>query len=115
MKIKLPHRTVVFTEEQKKASAEERVVLVNEVLQEKINENLTVEEYFTENFGNSSVTVAMDMLSYFIIKEYNQQEDIISRDGVKKMKKGNKNSVNFSNLTEQDKVSLGLDNLVENY
>lgn len=113
MRIQLPHRELRLTEEQKQMPAEKRIELVNEILAERLQnkhgEMVTLEEYLQEGFNSQNAIIIMECFSYFIIKEYNQQEDIISQDGMKKMQRGNKNSINFSNLSGEQNIALGLE------
>lgn len=115
MKIILPHRVVKFTTDDKKKNAEDRVKMVYEILAEEFQLDdviTTVEDYLVDNFSNKSSEIAMDMLSYFMTKEFNLEEDIISRKGMKQMVTGSPNYTSFSGLGEEAKAQLGIsDNL----
>lgn len=114
MRIKLPHREIALTEEQKSLSSELKKKIVDEILSESVSygdETVTLNEYLHRTFDNPSSRVIMDMLAYFMIKEHRQKEDILTREAEKEMIKFTSRSkeIHFSNLSLTDKVSLGLD------
>lgn len=120
MKIKLPHRTVIFKEEDKFLSGKEKSELVEKILQEKLivnNEEMVLENYFRDNFNNQSVIVALDMFTYFITKEHKVKEEIMTRETIKKMQRGDGRTINFSNLAYNDNLKMGLvdDSTESNY
>src|SRR5690606_26241003 len=111
MKIQLPHRTLHIREEHKMMDGEDKVKFVNEILQEEViinGESMTLDYYFATNFNNQSVIVAMDMLSYFITKIHRERQDIMTRETIKKMQRGDGRTINFSNLKYKDKVNMGM-------
>lgn len=111
MKIILPHRTIVFKEEHKMLADAEKVALVKEILNEEVtikNKTIKLEHYFQDNFNNRSVIVALDMLAYFITKEHKVKQDIMTRETIKKMQKGDGRTINFSNLNYTDNLKMGV-------
>lgn len=111
MKIKLPHRVLRLTEEDKMLPDEDKVALVNSILQEDVSyrgESISLEDYLSETFDNRTSIVIMDMLSYYITKKHRERQDIMTRETMGKMQKGDGRTANFSNLRYSDRVSMGL-------
>lgn len=112
MKIKLPHRTLRLTEDEKMLSGEKKVELVSEILQEKLvheNQEITLEDFLGLTFDNPSSVVIMDMFAYFITKEHRKKQDIMTRETIGKMQRGDGRTINFTNLSQDEKVSMGID------
>jgi len=117
MKIRLPHRTLVITEKEKMLSDKEKIEFVNKLLKENVElhgETISLDLYFSENKSRASI-VAQDMIAYFITKEHMAHQDIMTRKTIKKMQKGDGRTVNFTNLSYQDKINLGLDDATDIY
>lgn len=111
MKIQLPHRVLKFTEEDKILTGEEKVLFINEILAEKIvvnDEMMTLDDYYRDNFNNRSVIVALDMFSYYITKNHREHQDIMTRETIKKMQRGDGRTINFSNLGYNDMTGMGM-------
>lgn len=111
MKIKLPHRVLFLKEEDKNLSGEEKVSLVNEILSEKViinQEEMTLEEFYIDNKHLPSVIVALDMFSYYITKEHRVRQDIMTRETIKKMLRGDGRTINFTNLSYDSMVNMGM-------
>lgn len=108
MKIKLPHRILELTEEDKSLPCEEKVELVNSILQEKVSESLTLEMYLHESFDNPQSIVILDMLGYFISKIHKKRQDILTRESIKGMQSGDGRTTPFSSLSQSNKADLGI-------
>lgn len=84
---------------------DERLQLVNGLLEE-------WQIYFIEHWNQSNVRVCLDILSGYIcsstIEKHKEDKYIMSRVKFKRMIKGNKKQVNFSNLDPQLKYLFGL-------
>lgn len=111
MKIKLPHRVVKFTEQQKSMTGKEKVDIVNSLLAEAFeidDETTTLEDYLYFNKNLPSAIIIKDMLAYFIVKEHRVKEEIMTRETFRRMQKGDGRTINFSNLKYNDAISMGL-------
>lgn len=116
MRIKLPHRVLLLTEDHKYMTGKDKVTFLNAVLMEEVEVNgveMTLDQYYTDNKTNPSVIVALDMMSYFITKEHRTHQDIMTRETIKKMTRGDGRTVNFTNLKHSDKVNMGMIDDVE--
>jgi len=109
MKLELPHRTLYITEEQKSMSDIDKLIYVNEILNEKlvVDGVETTLEYFLATTQNATTNHIKDMLGYFLTKTHRVKEDIITLEGMKHMQKGGGKSTPFSSLAYKDGVKLG--------
>lgn len=107
MKVLLPHRTVSLDSS---LSIEEKKKVVETLLSEKIEfhaETMTLEEYLTFTWEKPNSKVIMDMLAYYLTKEEKNLE-ILSHKKENEISKGSERYTSFSNLSEEDKESLGI-------
>lgn len=118
MKIKLPHRTLFFTEEDKLLSGDDKVEKVNEILNEKVSyrgSSITLEEYLGETFDNPSSMVIMDMFSYYITKTHRKKEEIMTRETFGKMEKGDGRTLPVSSMNANESSERGLIDTEDEY
>lgn len=91
---------------------EKREFVDNILSSESCIAGLSWEEYFRETWNKRNTEVAIDIISNYICKinDYKiEDKEVMSRDKVRKMEKGNERVSNFSNLSLGDKVSIGID------
>lgn len=118
MKIKLPHRTLFFTEEDKMLSGEQKVEKVNEILNENVmykGNRITLEDYLGETFDNPSTMVIMDMLSYYITKVHRKKEEIMTRETFGNMEKGDGRTFPVSSMNANESSERGLIDTEDEY
>lgn len=107
MKILLPHKTVNLDSS---LSIEEKKEVVENLLSEKIEfhaETMTLEEYLSYTWEKPNSKVIMDMLAYYLTKEEKNLE-VLSHKKENEISKGSERYTNFSNLSEEDKETLGI-------
>lgn len=91
-------------------SYEERLAKTNEILAE-------WQEYFYEKFDNAKVRVCLDVLTNYLIlvKKDKKDNTVLTNYKVKQMDRGNEFYSNFSNLSKEKQINLGLMDLGEAY
>lgn len=96
-------------------SKDERKEFIEKLLETEIELDdlkITIEDYFRLNWDRHKTKVCLDIIGYYLSKSpelrNKHDKEVMSWTKESKMKNGNSNYINFSNLSHDRQLELGL-------